>query len=144
MDKQTEQENRRQKAAWLGRYRAALRRQDLLAQELAQLRAAAEHIGTPLRTVPGGAAPGPDRLPRAVERLAEAEEALQNQIAACLQCRAEVATAVGLVPNPQQQEVLRRRYLLGQTYAEIADAMGLVERRIFQLHRAALEQVAAE
>ena len=34
------------------------------------------------------------------------------------------------------QEVLRRRYILGQTYPEIADAVGLVLRRVYQIHRA--------
>lgn len=132
---------RRRTVAWLGRYRAALRRQELLAQELAALRAEAEHVGTALHATPTHTGPDPARLPRAVERLAAAEEALEAQIAACLQCRAEVVSAIGTVEHPQRQEVLRRRYLLGQPYADIADAMGLVERRIFQLHRQGVEQI---
>lgn len=142
MEKDNTAAARRQKSAWLGRYRAALRRQELLAQELAELRAGAEHIGAAGPAVPGRTGPDAARLPRAVERIAAAEEALEAQIAACLQCRAEVASAIGGVEHAQQQEVLRRRYLLGQTYAEIADAMGLVERRIFQLHRQAIERIS--
>ena len=34
------------------------------------------------------------------------------------------------------QEVLRRRYILGQSYGDIADAMGVVLRRVYQIHRA--------
>ncbi len=142
MEKETSAALRRQKSAWLGRYRAALRRQELLAQELAELRAGAEHVGAAGPAVPGRTGPDAARLPRAVERIVAAEEALEAQIAACLQCRAEVVSAISGVGHAQRQEVLRRRYLLGQTFAEIADAMGLVERRIFQLHRQALEQIS--
>lgn len=129
----------KRKSQWLARYRAAVQRQQLLAQELAQLRAEAEHLGGAAGAPVGGPpSPDRDRLPRAVERITAAEQALEAQIAACLACRAEVVSAIATVAHPQQQEVLRRRYLLGQTYAEMADAMALVERRVYQLHRAAL------
>lgn len=136
--KSTSQE-RKSKAEWLGQYCAAQRRQELLAEELARLRSDAERMTAVLHGMPGRGAPDPDHLPKAIERVTAAQEALEEQIAACLQCRAAVAAAVGGIAHPQRQEVLRRRYLLGQTFAEIADAMGLVERRVFQLHAQALD-----
>ena len=39
-------------------------------------------------------------------------------------------------PGPDVQEVLRRRYILGQSYGDIADAVGVVLRRVYQIHRA--------
>lgn len=138
---QPDVQERKAKAQWLGRYQAAVREQALLAEELVRLRAEAEKVTVVLHGMPGRGAPDAERLPRAVERIVAAQEALESQIAACLQCRAEVAAAVAALEHPQQQEVLRRRYLLGQSYAEIGDAMGLVERRVFQLHRQALDRL---
>ena len=40
--------------------------------------------------------------------------------------------------------MLQRRYLMGQSFAEIADAMGVVQRRVYQLHRAAVERMEPE
>ena len=40
------------------------------------------------------------------------------------------------------QEVLRRRYVMGQNFSEIAEAMGVVQRRAYQLHRTAVEGMA--
>ena len=40
------------------------------------------------------------------------------------------------------QEVLRRRYVMGQNFSETAEAMGVVQRRAYQLHRTAVEGMA--
>ena len=47
-------------------------------------------------------------------------------------------------PNADRlgQEVLRRRYVMGQNFSEIAEAMGVVQRRAYQLHRTAVEGMA--
>ena len=44
--------------------------------------------------------------------------------------------------DPLAQEVLRRRYVMGQNFSEIAEAMGVVQRRAYQLHRTAVEGMA--
>ena len=58
--------------------------------------------------------------------------------------RCKVARAISAVPNLTAREVLRRRYVDGQSYAEIADEMGLVERRVYQLHRMGLQKLEPE
>lgn len=42
----------------------------------------------------------------------------------------------------EEIEVLRRRYVMGQNFSEIAEAMGVVQRRAYQLHRTAVEGMA--
>ena len=37
--------------------------------------------------------------------------------------------------------ILRRRYVMGQSYTDIANAMGVVQRRVYQLHKAGVEKV---
>lgn len=124
-----------EKIAWLGQYRAAVRREQMLEGELEMMRAAAERVTACLTGMPG-AGPNPDRLPKAVERIEETQKKLKQQIEDCVDCRFAVMQVVAAVQAPDVQEVLRRRYILGQSYGEIADAMGVVLRRVYQIHRA--------
>lgn len=124
-----------EKIAWLGQYRAAVRREQMLEGELEMMRAAAERVTACLTGMPG-AGPNPDRLPKAVERIEETQKKLEQQIEDCMDCRFAVMQVVAAVQAPDVQEVLRRRYILGQSYGEIADAMGVVLRRVYQIHRA--------
>lgn len=124
-----------EKIAWLGQYRAAVRREQMLEGELEMMRAAAERVTACLTGMPG-AGPNPDRLPKAVERIEETQKKLEQQIEDCVDCRFAVMQVVAAVQAPDVQEVLRRRYILGQNYGEIADAMGVVLRRVYQIHRA--------
>ena len=124
-----------EKIAWLGQYRAAVRREQMLEGELEMMRAAAERVTACLTGMPG-AGPNPDRLPKAVERIEETKKKLEQQIEDCVDCRFAVMQVVAAVQAPDVQEVLRRRYILGQSYGEIADAMGVVLRRVYQIHRA--------
>ena len=124
-----------EKIAWLGQYRAAVRREQMLEGELEMMRAAAERVTACLTGMPG-AGPNPDRLPKAVERIEETQKKLEQQIDDCVDCRFAVMQVVAAVQTPDVQEVLRRRYILGQSYGEIADAMGVVLRRVYQIHRA--------
>ena len=124
-----------EKIAWLGQYRAAVRREQMLEGDLAMMRAAAERVTACLTGMPG-AGPNPDRLPKAVERIEETQKKLEQQIEDCVDCRFAVMQVVAAVQAPDVQEVLRRRYILGQSYGEIADAMGVVLRRVYQIHRA--------
>ena len=124
-----------EKIAWLGQYRAAVRREQMLEGELEMMRAAAEWVTACLTGMPG-AGPNPDRLPKAVERIEETQKKLEQQIEDCVDCRFAVMQVVAAVQAPDVQEVLLRRYILGQSYGEIADAMGVVLRRVYQIHRA--------
>ena len=107
----------------------------MLEGELEMMRAAAERVTACLTGMPG-AGPNLDRLPKAVERIEETQKKLEQQIEDCVDCRFAVMQVVAAVQAPDVQEVLRRRYILGQSYGEIADAMGVVLRRVYQIHRA--------
>lgn len=125
----------KEKIAWLSQYRAAVNRERMLESELEMLRSDAERVTACISGMPG-AGPDVDRLPRAVERIDETRKKLELEIEDCVDRRFEVMRVVAAVAAPDVQEVLRRRYILGQTYPEIADAVGLVLRRVYQIHRA--------
>ena len=125
----------KEKIAWLSQYRAAVNRERMLESELEMLRSDAERVTACMGGMPG-AGPDVNRLPRAVERIDETRKKLEQEIEDCVDRRFEVMRVVAAVAAPDVQEVLRRRYILGQTYPEIADAVGLVLRLVYQIHRA--------
>ena len=110
----------KEKVEWLGRYQASVSCQHML----------------------GRSGPNADRLPRAVERIEEAQKRLERQLESCMETRAEIMCGIMTVRDRPGQEVLRRRYVMGQNFSEIAEAMGVVQRRAYQLHRTAVEGMA--
>ena len=134
----------KEKLHYLEQYQNAVARQQLLEQEIEQLRTEATRMTAALTGMPGAKGGGQDRIPRAVERIMEAQALLEAQLASCFSSRARVTQAISSVPSEQQQEVLHRRYVMGQSFEQIADDMGFVLRRAYQLHRAGVEQMQWE
>ena len=130
-----------EKMKWLGRYQAALSYQHMLEDEIEVLRSDAERVTTCMRGMPGRGGPNVDRLPRAVERIEKAQKKLAQQLDSCLETRMEVMHSIMALSDTAEQEVLRRRYVMGQSYTDIANAMGVVQRRVYQLHKAGVEKV---
>ena len=131
------------KVAWLRRYRQALRRQAELEQEVEQLDSAAKRVTPMLSGMPGGPGDG-NALPRAVESLMEAKAELEAQINVCEKIRREVVAVIEQVTNPRDHEILRRRYLLGQRWEQIAVEMHYRYQHICRCHRAAVGKLVME
>ena len=66
---------------------------------------------------------------RAVEHIEDAQKRLAQQLDGCMAARMEVMRGILTVGDSAGRQVLQRRYLMGQSFAEIADAMGVVQRR---------------
>lgn len=128
------------KKRWLWRYQEAVRMERELMQELETLNARATGMTNALTGMPGGGGDG-QKLPRAVEGIVTAKKELQAQIETCNAVRQEVKTAIEQVPDARKREVLRRRYLLGQRWENIAVETNTALRHVYRLHRAALKDV---
>ena len=126
----------KEKVAFLRQYQGSLRREQLLLEELAELRSRAEGLSRVLNGMPGAPSDG-SALPRAVENLLDVQTRLEEHIAACLVLRSQTILAISAVQDDSQREVLRR-YILGQSFEAIAEGMGIVPRRVYQLHRLAV------
>ena len=126
-----------EKVAWLRRYRQAQRRQAELEQEVEQLDSAAKRVTPMLSGMPGGPGDG-NALPRAVENLLEAKAELEAQCDICGDIRREVVAAIEQVTNQRDNEILRRRYLLGRKWEQIAEEMGMNDRWIRRTHHNAI------
>lgn len=125
------------KKAWLRRFRESQREEQLLMEEIEQLEAAAARVTPCLSVTPGGSGQG-DSLPRAVEKIVEAQQRLQCQINRTYAVRAEIVEVINGVKSSQEREILRRRYLLGQRWEEIACAMRIDYRWLMRQHKSAL------
>lgn len=131
------------KIDWLGQYLRAQRRLCLAENELQEARAAALHMGPKLDGMPRASQPG-NKTARAAERLARAESALTAAKTECHLARRNVEQAIAVLRctgDDTQPEILRRRYLLGQTLGQISEAMGIEYRWLRRLHRRAVERL---
>lgn len=135
--------NYSEKVEWLSRYRAALKKEKLLRDELQALRERAAGCGKAFDGVPGAASDG-QSLPRAVESIIKAQQELECQINVCGAIRREVVAAIGTVQNAKDQDILRRRYLLGHTYEQIAEDVFFDERHVRRRHKAAVQALRLE
>jgi len=120
-----------EKVRWLRRYRDSLRLERTLREELAEQQSRACKITAALTGMPGGGGDG-QALPRTVESIIAAQQELQAQINLCGAVRREVVAVLN------QVEILRRRYLLGQRFEEIAVEMCLEYRWVRRRHKMAV------
>ena len=131
-----------EKIAYLYRYRDALRREKTIADEIEALRAEAARVTQALTGMPGGG-DGP-AIPRAVERIADAESRLASAYGAALAVRAEVKDAIDTVADPLRRDILTRRYILGQRWERIAADLDRDKRWVLRLHHRAVDGLTIE
>lgn len=126
-----------EKVRWLRRYRDSLRLERTLREELAEQQSRACKITAALTGMPGGGGDG-QALPRAVESIIAAQQELQAQINLCGAVRREVVAVLDQVADARDHEILRRRYLLGQRFEQIAVEMCLEYRWVRRRHKRAV------
>ena len=129
------------KVEWLRRYRDAQRTMRRLLEELQQLQAEAASVSAALPGMPSGGGDG-QAIPRAVERIADAESRLVSAYGAALSEHNRVKDAIDTVPDPLRRDILTRRYILVQRWERIAADNDLVMRQVFRLHHRAVEDLS--
>lgn len=117
--------DKQQKMEWLSRYQEALRSENVLIAELEELKKRAVLF---------------DDIKENKE-FQDAVYRLNVSIGNSMRVRAEIAEKISSIKNQKQQEVLRRRYILGQNFRNIAAAMCLVERRVYQIQKEAIDGI---
>ena len=132
-----------EKLAWLRRYLDSLRLERELEREVDQMETLATRVTPRLSGMPGGGADG-QSLPRAVEGIIRAKQELEAQVNVCKAIRAEVVAALEQITNPRDHEILRRRYILGQRWEEIAVEMHYKYQHICRCHKDAVCKLVIE
>ena len=132
-----------EKIAFLRRYRDAQRTMRRLLEELQQLQAEATSVSQALSGMPSGGGDG-QAIPRAVERIADAESRLVSAYGAALAELNWVKDAIDTVPDPLRRDILTRRYILGQRWERIAADIDRDLRWVLRLHHRAVEELTIE
>lgn len=127
-----------EKIAFLRRYRDAKRTMRRLLEELQQLQAEATSVSQALSGMPSGGGDG-QAIPRAVERIADAESRLVSVYGAALAECSQIKDAIDTVPDPLRRDILTRRYILCQRWERIAADNNFTLRRVLQIHHKTVE-----
>ena len=128
-----------EKVRWMQRYQESLRFEKELTEEIYQLRTRAYYTSKSLIDIPKSTST--TILPSIVEEIAKYQQALQEQIRQCNAIRLEIISAIQQLSNIQEQEVLRRRYILGQKCHEISESMHFSEKWISIIHQRAINSI---
>lgn len=135
---------RQEKMDYLKQYRIAGAAEQRLRAELAMWRSTAEKMTAALSPVPRGPGNGAGHLERAVEHLAELEDALNAALEERVRLRLAVNAAIQTVPDDRLRYLLERRYVDGCTWEQIALDMDLTYQWICALHKKALDLIAID
>ena len=129
-----------EKISWLSRYREAEKLYQRLSCQLAEAQTATRHITQSFSAAPGGSRDG-QNLARAVEREEKAEQRVYAQLVVCDALFAEIDTAIVQLDNTAYC-ALRKYYLNGLTWEQVAEEMNFSVRGIFSLRRRAIESLS--
>lgn len=131
------------KKQYLLRYRQAEREIRLLHEELAQLESMAVRVTPSYSGEAHGSGSG-SRVESATEKINDCKAEINQATSTAMDIRREVMAAIETVPDGRLRELLRRRYILGQKWEQIAWEMDLEFRQTFHLHNRALTQLTIE
>lgn len=131
------------KKQYLLRYRQAEREIRLLHEELAQLESMAVRVTPSYSGEAHGSGSG-SRVESATEKINDCKAEINQATSTAMDIWREVMAAIETVPDGRLRELLRRRYILGQKWEQIAWEMDLEFRQTFHLHNRALTQLTIE
>lgn len=140
MDEELERYRAAQVACWLESVRAAGARAESLRREVEALRGDMAFVKGVDYSRGGGGQPDADAIPRAVERLQESVDRYALELASYAEMQADAHERLSLMRSPERSECLRRRYLLGQEWADVCEAMGYTRDGMMKLRRRALAE----
>ncbi|MBM6830003.1 hypothetical protein H9X85_10830 [Anaerotignum lactatifermentans] len=126
-----------EKKKYLRRYLDAKRRANLLQEQIESLRENKTSPSGTLDGMPHGS--GTSDLSGYAARLDELLRELETEREMQMITYHEIWNQVKKIPNATEQEVLTRRYLIGQSWEKIAVEMHYSYRQIIRIHGAALQ-----
>lgn len=129
--------NNEEKKQYLRRYQTAKRRVGMIQEEIEELRSSKTSPVGLGDGMPHGS--GTSDLSGYAARLDELLRELEAEKEMQMVTYREIRQQIGMVPDPTEQEILSRRYLIGQSWEKIAVEMGYSYRNIIRVHGYALK-----
>lgn len=111
-------------------------------EELSRLKDLVYHITPSLRgdTVCGGGSK--DRLGNTVAKIIDLEAEINRAVDAYIDKKREISKTIDQITNPDQVQVLHKRYFEYMTWEQIACDMHMTYRNVCYIHGRALQAVA--
>lgn len=128
--------NNEEKKQYLRRYQAAKRRVGLIQEEIEELRSSKTSPVGLGDGMPHGS--GTSDLSGYAARLDELLRELEAEKEMQMVTYREIRQQISMVPDPTEQEILSRRYLLEQRWKKISVEMNYDYRYVLKLHGKAL------
>lgn len=128
--------NNEEKKQYLRRYQIAKRRVGLIQEEIEELRSSKTSPVGLGDGMPHGS--GASDLSGYAARLDELLRELEAEKEMQMVTYQEIRQQIGMVPDPTEQEILSRRYLLEQRWEKISVEMNYDYRYVLKLHGKAL------
>ncbi len=125
-----------EKKQYLRRYQAAKKRAKRIQEEIEELRSSKTSPVGLGDGMPHGS--GTSDLSGYAARLDELLRELKAEKEMQMVTYREIRQQIGMVPDPTEQEILSRRYLLGQSWEKIAVEMNYGYRHVLKIHGRAL------
>ena len=129
--------NNEEKKQYLRRYQAAKRRAKMIQEEIDELRSSKTSPVGLGDGLPHGS--GTSDLSGYAARWDELVRELEAEKEMQMVTYREIRQQISMVPDPTEQEILSRRYLLWQSWEKIAVEMGYSYRNVTRLHGYALK-----
>lgn len=129
-----------EKKEWLQRYKVARQLFNFRLQQLKTAKTDAGRTTQNISSIPGGVGDG-QALPRAVERIQEAEERVTAQTAICDNIYEEIMAALNTLDNLCDRDILFRKYIELQSWSEIMQGTNLSRSAVLAHHRQAIESL---
>ncbi|WP_283123592.1 hypothetical protein [Anaerotignum lactatifermentans] len=124
--------NNEEKKQYLRRYQVAKRRVGLIQEEIEELRSSKTSPVGLGDGMPHGS--GTSDLSGYAARLDELLRELEAEKEMQMVTYREIRQQIGMVPDAIEQEILSRRYLIGQSWEKIAVEMKYSYRHVTKLH----------
>lgn len=121
-------------------YLVCLRKENLLKDRVKFMKDRAISLNSILSPVCGQIDKLQSGVEKAVERLEQAQEMLVQATGETERCGIELDIAMAEL-KPDEFAVIQKRYVEGKTFTQIADEMYLTMRRVYQIHRKAVNNL---
>lgn len=132
--------NHEEKIQKARQYLICLRKESLLKARVQSMKDRAISLNSILEPVCGQSDKLQPSIEKAVERLEQAQKMLAQAAGETERCGIELDMAMAEL-KPDEFAVIQKRYADGKTFAQIADEMHLTMRRVYQIHRNAVNNM---
>ena len=123
---------------WLKSYRYLLKESERIDEELEYWRSRSEKMTREMTGQPSGPGGG-DQVSHSVEKIVELEEKLEQKHRDLMERKTAIEKAIDSLPNETYRLLLKRKYINGNTWEQIAVKMNYNYRWTLYLHGRALQ-----